>query len=74
MLMPTSTPAIVGIGNTSTNAKSIVPKSNFFILQSPLFIPDLTFMEPDSEVIVCDNSMRFSEGTFILMIARIIET
>jgi hypothetical protein len=24
--------AIVGIGNTSTNAKSIVPKSNFFIL------------------------------------------
>jgi hypothetical protein len=32
MLMPTSTLAIVGIGNTSTNAKSIVPKSNFFIL------------------------------------------
>jgi hypothetical protein len=32
----TSTPAIVGIGNTSTNAKSIVPKSNFFILLPPL--------------------------------------
>jgi hypothetical protein len=24
--------AIVGIGNTSTNARSIVPKSNLFIL------------------------------------------
>jgi hypothetical protein len=32
MLMPTSTLAIVGIENTSTNAKSIIPKSNFFIL------------------------------------------
>jgi hypothetical protein len=29
MLMPTSTLAIVGKGSTSTNAKSIVPKSNF---------------------------------------------
>ena len=33
MLMPTSTAAIVGIGNTSTNTNSIAPKSNFFILQ-----------------------------------------
>jgi hypothetical protein len=32
------TPAIVGIGTTSTNAKSIVPKSNFFILLPPLSI------------------------------------
>jgi hypothetical protein len=30
-------------------------------------------MKPDSEVIVCDNSMCFSERTFILMITRIIE-
>jgi hypothetical protein len=28
--------AIVGIGTTVTNAKSIVPKSNFFILPSIL--------------------------------------
>jgi hypothetical protein len=35
MLMLISTPAVVGIGNTSANAKSIVPKSTFFILQSP---------------------------------------
>jgi hypothetical protein len=32
MLMPTFTFAIAGIGNTSTNAKNIVPRSNFFIL------------------------------------------
>jgi hypothetical protein len=31
----TSTPAIVGIGNTRTKAKSIVPKNNFFILLPP---------------------------------------
>ena len=30
-------------------------------------------MEPDSEAIVCDNSMRFSERTFIRMITRIIQ-
>jgi hypothetical protein len=30
--------AMVGIGTTITNAKSIVPKSNFFILLSPLSI------------------------------------
>jgi hypothetical protein len=29
-------------------------------------------MDPDSEAIVCDNSMRFSEGTFIRIITRII--
>jgi hypothetical protein len=34
MLMPTATLAIVGIGNTSTNAKSIVPNNNFFIFLS----------------------------------------
>jgi len=28
-------------------------------------------MEPDSEAIVCDNSMRFSEGTFIRVITKI---
>jgi hypothetical protein len=30
-------------------------------------------MEPDSDAIVCDNSMRFSERTFIRMITRIIK-
>jgi hypothetical protein len=30
-----STPAIVGIGTTITNTKSIVPKANLFILLSP---------------------------------------
>jgi hypothetical protein len=29
-------------------------------------------MELDSEAIVCDNSMRFSERTFIRMVSRII--
>jgi hypothetical protein len=37
-LMCISTAAIVGIGTTITNAKSIVPKSNFFILLSPILI------------------------------------
>jgi hypothetical protein len=32
MLMPTSALAVVGIGNASNNAKSVVPKSNLFIL------------------------------------------
>jgi hypothetical protein len=31
MLIPTSTLAIAGLGNTITNAKSIVAKNNFFI-------------------------------------------
>jgi hypothetical protein len=31
MLTPTSTPAIVGTGDTSINAKRRVPKSAFFI-------------------------------------------
>jgi hypothetical protein len=30
-------------------------------------------MEPISEAIVCDSSMRFSEGAFIRMITRIIK-
>jgi hypothetical protein len=30
-------------------------------------------MEPDSEAIVCDNSLRFSESTFIRMITKIIK-
>jgi hypothetical protein len=30
-------------------------------------------MKPDSEAIVCDNSMRFSGKTFIRIIARIME-
>jgi hypothetical protein len=30
-------------------------------------------MEPDSEAIVCDNSLRFSERTFIRMTTRIIK-
>jgi hypothetical protein len=46
MLMPTSTLAIVGIGNASTNAKSIVPQSSFFILQPPLYINVLSLPEP----------------------------
>jgi hypothetical protein len=32
MLMPISTPAIAGIGNTDSDVKNIVPQSNFFIL------------------------------------------
>jgi hypothetical protein len=30
-------------------------------------------MEPDSEAIVCDNSMRFSERTFIRMMTKTIQ-
>jgi hypothetical protein len=30
-------------------------------------------MEPNNEAIVCDNSMRFSESTFIRIITRIIK-
>jgi hypothetical protein len=30
-------------------------------------------MEPDSEAIVCDNSMRFSERTSIRMMIRIMQ-
>jgi len=33
-----STAAIAGIGTTISNAKSIVPKSNFFILLPPILI------------------------------------
>jgi hypothetical protein len=33
-----STDAIVMIGNTLTNAKRIIPKSNFFILLPPLSV------------------------------------
>jgi hypothetical protein len=33
-----STAAIVGIGTTITDANSIVPKSNFFILLPPVLI------------------------------------
>ena len=36
----TDTCAIVGIGTEITNAKTIAPKSNFFILLPPLSIPD----------------------------------
>jgi hypothetical protein len=46
MLMLTSTRAIVGKGSTSTNAKSVVAKKKFFILQPHLSIPALTFMLP----------------------------
>jgi hypothetical protein len=35
---PIFTPASVGIGMAITNAKKIVPKSNFFILFSPIHI------------------------------------
>jgi len=34
--------------------------------------PFSILVEPDSEVIVCDNSRRFSERTFIRMITKII--
>jgi hypothetical protein len=40
----TLTLAIVGAGNTNTNAKNNVPKSNFFILLSPLLI--ISFVYP----------------------------
>jgi hypothetical protein len=36
MLMSTSAFAVVGIGNTNPNAKSIVPRKNFFIEAAPL--------------------------------------
>jgi hypothetical protein len=36
-----STAAIVGIGTTITNAKSIVPKSNFFIVLPPTHFQEL---------------------------------
>jgi len=39
-LMCISTSAIVGIGTTITNAKSIVPKRYFFILLPPLSFSD----------------------------------
>jgi hypothetical protein len=38
----TSTAAIVMTGNTTIKAKKIIPKSNFFILSSPLLDPDAT--------------------------------
>jgi hypothetical protein len=38
--IPIFTPAIVGIGTTNTNAKSIVPKRKFFISLPPLSITD----------------------------------
>jgi hypothetical protein len=38
----TSTPAIVMIGKALTNAKRIIPKSNFFILLPPLSGPGAT--------------------------------
>jgi hypothetical protein len=38
----TSTPAIVMTGNTLTNAKMIVPKSNFFIVLPTLSDYDVT--------------------------------
>jgi hypothetical protein len=41
----TLTLAIAGIGNTSTNAKNNVPKSNFFILLSPLHITVLSILK-----------------------------
>jgi hypothetical protein len=40
--MRISTAAIVGIGTTIMNAKSIVPKSSLFILLPPLCITDVT--------------------------------
>jgi hypothetical protein len=41
----TLTLAIVGAGNTNTNAKNNVPKSNFFILLSPLHITVLYILK-----------------------------
>ena len=43
--------AIVGIGIAITNAKSIVPKNNFFILLSPILIkkwPSVTYIFKNS--------------------------
>ena len=37
------TPAIVGIGVKTTNAKNIAPESSFFILLPPLSITDAIF-------------------------------
>jgi len=42
MLMPTDTLAIAGRVNTSADANTIVPISNFFILWPPLFIAKVT--------------------------------
>jgi hypothetical protein len=38
MLTFTFTPAIVGIGTAIANAKSAIPKNNFFILFPPLHL------------------------------------
>jgi hypothetical protein len=40
----TSTPAIVEIGTTITNAKNNIPKNNFFILLSPIHITVLSLL------------------------------
>jgi hypothetical protein len=45
ILMCIFTSAIVGIGTTITNAKSIVPKSNFFILLPPLSFSDAIWVK-----------------------------
>jgi hypothetical protein len=39
----TLTLAIVGAGNTNTNAKNNVPKNNFFIFLSPLHIRSFVY-------------------------------
>jgi hypothetical protein len=48
-LMCTSTPAIVEVGTVITNAKKIVPKSNFFILLPPLSFSDARRIKNNSD-------------------------
>ena len=76
-----STAAIVWTGTTLTNAKRIVPKSNFV---NSVFYPPCSgqksqplhpfsvLMESTSKLIVCDSSMRLSERIFMRIIPRII--
>jgi len=45
-----STPAIVMIGKPLTNAKRIVPKSNFFILLPPLSFSDAIWVKNKSDL------------------------
>jgi hypothetical protein len=51
-------------------------KESFFVIDTLAEVvaphPFSILVEPDSEAIVCDNSMRFSEPTFICMVSRII--
>jgi hypothetical protein len=52
---PTATPAIVGIGTTNINTKSIVPKNNVFILLPP-FAFYKCIRHPTKSIIMTDQT------------------